>query len=132
MTSPERHHLPDTRASVTRRIAHTGDLDIYVTVGFFEESAKSLTDQPIEQPGEVFIKLGKEGSTLAGFADAIAILMSLLLQFGIPWDRVARKLRNTNFDPRNVEGKSITHVIVTAVDEILSQRGSTPDQGYSP
>lgn len=121
---PVRRRLPEVRASMTRRIELSGDLDIYVTIGFYEPIAE------IEQPGEVFIKIAKEGSTIAGLVDSLAVLMSLMLQYGVPWDRIALKLRHTKFEPMNSEGKSIVHVIVTAIDEILSHRGSQPNQGY--
>lgn len=132
MTAPNRYHLPETRESVTRRVSHSGDLDIYITVGFFEEHSRLVKDTPIAQPGEVFIKLGKEGSTLGGLADNIAVMMSLLLQYGVPWDRVARKLRFTNYEPRNENGMSIAHAVVCAVDGILSERGCDPKKGYEP
>jgi ribonucleoside-diphosphate reductase alpha chain len=113
MTEPDRMHLPDTPNSITRRIEHNQNLDIYVTVGFFETGI----------PGEVFVKIGKEGSTLAGLADWAAVLMSLMLQYHIPWERIARKVRHTNFEPINSEGKSIAHSIVAAVDLILETKG---------
>jgi ribonucleoside-diphosphate reductase alpha chain len=112
MFEPPRRKLPDTRSSITRRVEHVGDLDIYVTVGFFSRMHARV-------PGEVFVKIAKEGSTLAGMVDMTAILMSTMLQYGIPWDRIARNLRNTNFEPINIEGKSIAHAIVTAVDDLI-------------
>ena len=124
-----RTHLPATRASITRRIEHVGDLDIYITVGFYEPQRDLEAGTGIEQPGEVFIKIGKEGSTVGGLLDSVAVLMSLMLQYGVPWERIARKLRHTRFDPVNTEGKSIIHAVVSAVDEILSNRGSLPDRG---
>lgn len=105
-----RRHLPDTRPSLTSRIEHVGELDIYVTVGFYEDNT----------PGEVFIKIAKEGSTLAGLIDIIAVCMSLMLQYEVPWDRVSKKFRNTNFEPLNAEGKSIAHAIVTTVDRLIT------------
>ena len=107
-----RRHLPDTRPSLTHRIEHTPHLDIYVTVGFYDDNT----------PGEVFIKVAKEGSTLAGLIDIIAVCMSLMLQYGVPWDRVSRKFRDTNFEPLNMEGKSIAHAIVTTIDELIKGR----------
>ena len=129
-----RQRLPETRASVTHKIEHTNNMDIYVIVGFFDSHIpldSKIDAAPVEQPGEVFIKVGKEGSTLGGLCDMIAVTISLSLQYNIPWDRIARKMRNTNFEPVNLEGKSIMHAVVTAVDKILSERGSIPDKGYS-
>ena len=129
-----RQRLPETRASVIHKIEHTSNMDIYVIVGFFDSHIPLDSDvdaAPVEQPGEVFIKVGKEGSTLGGLCDMIAVTISLSLQYNIPWDRIARKMRNTNFEPENLEGKSIMHAVVAAVDKILSERGSIPDKGYS-
>lgn len=123
-TQPRRTRLPDTRASVTHRISHTGDLDVYITVGFYTPDKDS-----VEQPGEIFVKLGKEGSTLGGLVDGLAVSWSLALQYGIPWERLSRKLRDTKFEPLNHEGKSVLHAIVVAVDRILSERGSNPTKG---
>ena len=131
----DRKHLPDSRAATVRRVVHTDDkdvhIDIYVIVGFFEPYTTESRKDPnlVEQPGEVFIKLAKEGSTLGGMCDMLGITMSLMLQYGIPWSRIAIKMRNTNFDPVDGNGKSIAHSIVTAVDKILSDRGSLPDKG---
>jgi ribonucleoside-diphosphate reductase alpha chain len=104
-----RKHLPETRHSVTRRVPHLTDLDIYVVVGFFEDG----------EPGEIFIKLGKEGSTLRGLLDIIGLLMSQALQYGISWEQISKNIRNTNFEPRDSDGFSIGHTVVLAVDEIL-------------
>jgi ribonucleoside-diphosphate reductase alpha chain len=117
MREPDRARLPDTRQSVTRRIEHNQHLDIYVIVGFFEGGSA----------GEVFVKLGKEGSTLQGLTDGIAVMMSLMLQYGIPWERIGRKVRFTNFDPLNKDGHSVLHAIVESVDEIIKER--TPLDG---
>lgn len=125
-----RQRLPETRASITCKVEHTPNLDIYVIVGFFAASTKEEY-KDVEQPGEVFIKLAKEGSTLGGLCDVIGVMMSLMLQYDIPWDRIAKKVRDTNFEPTNQMGKSIAHTIVTAVDKILSDRGSIPDKGYN-
>lgn len=116
MIEPDRRRLPNTRKSVTRRIEHSGELDIYITVGFFDQMHACVA-------GEVFIKIGKEGSTLQGLMDIIAIQMSIMLQYGIPWPRIARKIRDTNFEPLNKDGKSVAHAIVQAVDELVLMGG---------
>ena len=108
-TEPPRRHLPTTRKSVTHVARHKGDLKIYIIVGFFTNG----------DPGEVFIKIGKEGSTLAGLLDILGVLISTMLQYEIPWERIARNLRDTNFEPLDSNGNSIAHVIVESVDKIL-------------
>jgi ribonucleoside-diphosphate reductase alpha chain len=85
---PTRHRLPDTRRSVTHKLSIDGH-EGYITVGLYEDGS----------PGELFIKMGKQGSTMSGLADTIGILTSLALQYGIPVDALARKLENMRFEP---------------------------------
>jgi len=101
--------MPVTRHSVTHVIRHTGDLKIYIIVGFFKNG----------DPGEVFLKIGKEGSTLAGLMDIIGVQMSQMMQHEIPFDTIGRNLLNTNFEPLDANGKSIAHAVVTAITKIL-------------
>ncbi len=70
-----------------------GTTDVYIIVG----------EYPNGSPGEVFIEVGKEGSTLQGVFDAIGILTSLLLQVGVPLPRIADKMIGMKFVP---EGKT--------------------------
>jgi ribonucleoside-diphosphate reductase alpha chain len=51
------------------------------------------------QPGEVFIKMAKQGSTMSGLVDTIAILISMALQYGVPVERLAEKFQDTRFEP---------------------------------
>ena len=106
---PPRRRMPVTRHSVTHMIRHSGQLKIYIIVGFFTNG----------DPGEVFLKIGKEGSTLAGLMDIIGIQMSQMMQHEIPWDTIGHNLLNTNFEPLDSNGKSIAHVIVLAITKIL-------------
>jgi len=128
----KRRRMPSTRPSVTTRVNHVGEMDLYITVGFFQPQQKETEADVFSyrQPGEVFIKIGKEGSTMAGLMDIIGVLMSLLLQYNVSWAQISRKLRDTNFEPSNAEGKSIAHSVVAAVDKILEERGSVSDRGY--
>lgn len=94
---PTRRRLPATRKSITHRVEITdmalGVTDVYIIVG----------EYPNGSPGEVFIKVGKEGSTLQGVFDAIGIQTSLLLQVGVPLPRIAEKMIGMKFVP---EGKT--------------------------
>lgn len=85
---PLRRHLPDERPAVTHKF-RVGDQEGYVTVGLFEDGA----------PGEVFIKIAKEGSTVSGLSDAVALLTSIALQYGVPLEKIADKLEQTRFEP---------------------------------
>lgn len=95
---PERQRLPDTRGSVTRKLSirrpDDEGIDVYVTVGFYESG----------DPGEVFIKVGKQGSTISGLLDAVAVCISVGLQHGILLSIYVRKLRHWSFDPSGATG----------------------------
>lgn len=106
---PPRRRMSSVRSSVTHCVRHSGDLKIYIIVGFFTNG----------DPGELFIKIGKEGSTLAGLMDIVGVCVSQMLQYSIPWDRIARSFYHTNFEPLNIEGKSIAHAIVEAADKLI-------------
>lgn len=86
--APQRERLPDTRQSVTHKFS-VGGLDGYVTVGLY----------PDGRPGEVFLTVAKEGSTVGGLLDTIGILASLALQHGVPVESLARKFERTSFPP---------------------------------
>src|SRR5208282_436033 len=83
-----RRRLPETRNSVTHKFSiasHEG----YITVGMYDDGA----------PGEIFIKMSKEGSTLSGFMDGFAMAVSIGLQYGVPLKSLVDKFINTRFDP---------------------------------
>lgn len=93
-TSPERERLPDLRPSITHKFtiqSGQGDMDCYMTVGFFDEEQR--------RPGEVFLRIGKAGSTLNALLDTIGILTSYGLQYGIPLDHLCGKLKGMRFEP---------------------------------
>lgn len=119
---PPRRRLPPTRRSITHTIRHSGDLKIYITVGFFTNG----------DPGEVFLKIGKEGSTLAGLMDIIGVQISQMMQHEIPWDRIGRRLLNTNFEPLDEHGRSIAHVIANAITGILINERTRVEKETDP
>jgi hypothetical protein len=85
---PTRHTLPNTRSSITHKFAIAGH-EGYLTIGLFENG----------QPGEVFIKMIKEGSTLSGLIQGFCRAFSLALQHGLsPADAVER-FRGMRFEP---------------------------------
>ena len=88
---PYRRHLPDERQSITHKF-RVGDQEGYVTVGLFEDGS----------PGEVFLKMAKEGSTVSGLTDAVALLTSIALQYGVSLDKLAGKLEQTRFEPYGI------------------------------
>ncbi|MHB9080394.1 MAG: TSCPD domain-containing protein [Pirellulaceae bacterium] len=87
---PQRRRLPDTRSSVTHKFSVSGH-EGYITVGLYPDGGNT--------PAEVFIRMAKQGSTIAGLVDTIAILTSLALQYGVTVDSLARKFQHTRFEP---------------------------------
>src|SRR5712664_516847 len=84
----QRRKLPDERKSITHKFS-VGGHEGYIIVGMYEEGA----------PGEIFIKMAKEGSTLSGFMDGLALTISVGLQYGVPLKAIVDKLTNTRFEP---------------------------------
>ncbi|MGQ9573037.1 MAG: vitamin B12-dependent ribonucleotide reductase [Dehalococcoidia bacterium] len=85
---PYRERLPDERQSITHKFA-VGEQEGYLTVGLYEDG----------RPGEIFVKIAKEGSTVSGLMDAVALLTSVSMQYGVPLEDITRKLKNTRFEP---------------------------------
>ena len=86
--SNQRSVLPTTRHSVTHKFAIAGH-EGYLTVGLFEDG----------QPGEIFIKMSKEGSTLSGLIQGFCRAFSLALQYGLSIEDAAARFRGMRFDP---------------------------------
>ncbi len=85
---PRRRKLPDERMSLTHKIGIAGH-EAYIHVGLYEDG----------QPGEIFIKMSKEGTTLSGVMDTLALSLSMNLQYGVPLEVLCNKLINTRFEP---------------------------------
>jgi ribonucleoside-diphosphate reductase alpha chain len=85
---PVRKRLPDTRVSKTHKFAIAGH-EGYVTVGLY----------PDGKPGEIFITMSKEGSTISGLMDAFATSISIGLQYGVPLQALVDKFKHTRFEP---------------------------------
>jgi ribonucleoside-diphosphate reductase alpha chain len=85
---PLRHRLPDTRKAVTHKFDIAGH-EGYLTVGLFGNG----------QPGEVFITMAKEGSTIGGLMDSIGTLTSMALQYGVPLEALVKKFAHQRFEP---------------------------------
>ncbi|MGA3264920.1 MAG: vitamin B12-dependent ribonucleotide reductase [Terracidiphilus sp.] len=88
-----RHRLPEERASITHKFSISGH-EGYITVGLY----------PTGQPGEIFIKMAKEGSTVSGLMDAFATSISLALQHGVPLKVLCEKFAHTRFEPSGWTG----------------------------
>jgi ribonucleoside-diphosphate reductase alpha chain len=88
-----RHRLQEERASVTHKFSIAGH-EGYITVGLY----------PTGQPGEIFIKMAKEGSTVSGLMDAFATSISIALQHGVPLKVLCEKFAHTRFEPSGWTG----------------------------
>jgi ribonucleoside-diphosphate reductase alpha chain len=86
---PLRKRLPAERNALTHRF-EVGGHEGYITVGLYDDG----------QPGEIFLKMAKEGSTVSGLMDAFATAVSLALQYGVPLQALVDKLSHTRFDPQ--------------------------------
>ena len=85
---PLRRRLPETRQAVTHKFDIAGH-EGYLTVGLFEDG----------NPGELFVTMAKEGSTIGGLMDAIGTLTSMALQYGVPLEALVRKFAHQRFEP---------------------------------
>ena len=88
-----RHKLQEERASITHKFK-VGDHEGYITVGLY----------PNGDPGELFVKMAKEGSTVSGLMDSFALAMSLALQHGVPLKVFCEKFAHTRFEPSGWSG----------------------------
>jgi ribonucleoside-diphosphate reductase alpha chain len=116
-----RHRLPEERASLTHKFAIAGH-EGYITVGLY----------PNGQPGEIFIKMAKEGSTVSGLMDTFATSISLALQHGVPLKVLCEKFAHTRFEPSGWSGNSKIGFAKSITDYIfrwLHYRFVEPEQG---
>ena len=112
-TKPHRRRLPNERAAVTHRFEISGH-EGYITVGLY----------PDGQPGEIFLKMAKEGSTVSGLMDTLATSVSLALQYGVPLKDVVNKFAHVRFEPSGFTGNSEIPIAKSLVDYIFRWLGS--------
>src|SRR6266478_8414058 len=92
-TPAVRRRLPDERHSLTHHFS-VGGQEGYVTIGLYEDGL----------PGEMFIRMAKEGSTVSGLMDSFATAVSLALQYGVPLRVLCDKFSHTRFEPSGWSG----------------------------
>ena len=109
-----RHRLPDTRESITHKFSISGH-EGYITVGLYEDS----------RPGEVFLTVAKQGSTLRGLLDTVAVLTSLSLQYGVPVEALARKFAFSQFEPSGHTTNPDIRVASSITDYVFRWLGRT-------
>ena len=105
---PVRRRLPDERQAITHKFDIAGH-EGYITVGLFEDGS----------PGEIFLVMAKEGSTISGFADAFAQAISYSLQFGVPLQVLVDKFSHVRFEPAGLTKNPDVRIAKSIVDYIF-------------
>src|SRR6202171_4348831 len=108
----QREKMPVERASVTHKFS-VGGHEGYITAGMYEDG----------RPGEIFIKMSKEGSTLSGIMDGLALTISLGLQYGVPLKVFVDKLLNTRFEPSGITANPNIRFVSSVLDYIARWLG---------
>jgi len=117
---PFRRRLPDTRHSITHKFSvasHEG----YLTVGLYEDN----------QPGELFITMAKEGSTIGGLMDVIGTCTSMSLQYGVPLIALVDKFRHARFEPSGMTSNKDIPFAKSLIDYVFCWLGCQFIPGYA-
>jgi ribonucleoside-diphosphate reductase alpha chain len=122
VAQPVRRKLPDERKAITHKFDIAGH-EGYITVGLFEDG----------QPGEIFLVMAKEGSTISGFADAFAQAISYALQYGVPLQALVDKFSHVRFEPSGMTRNPEIRFAKSIVDYIfrwLATKFLSPEAQY--
>ena len=117
---PQRRRLPDDRTEVGRKFK-VGEYEGYIHVGLFEDGT----------PGDIFVDIAKEGTTLAGLMNSFMISVSLGLQYGVPLEVYVSKFSHMRFEPSGMTNDADIRVAKSIVDYIFRWMGKkflTSDQ----
>ncbi len=117
--TPHRRRLPATRPSLTHKFDVAGH-EGYLNVGLYEDS----------QPGELFITMAKEGSTVGGMMDAFATAISLCLQYGVPLEALVKKFSHQRFEPAGMTSNRDIPFAKSIIDYIFRWMGLTFLEAY--
>ncbi len=118
-SGPRRRKLPDERRALTHKFS-VGGHEGYITVGLYDDG----------QPGEIFLTMAKEGSTISGLMDAFATAISLTLQYGVPLEALVEKFSHMRFEPAGYTKNPEIPIAKSLVDYIfryLASRFLTAD-----
>lgn len=120
VSAPKRERLPDTRQSITHKFNVSGH-EGYMTVGLYTDG----------RPGELFITMAKEGSTIGGLMDCFGTALSMSLQYGVPLNVYVEKFSHTRFEPMGHTKNPDIPIAKSVVDYIFRWLGQTfmPEQG---
>lgn len=109
---PVRKHLPDERRSLTHKFS-VGGHEGYLTVGFYEDG----------RPGEVFLRMSKEGSVISGLMDTIATMTSVALQYGVPLESLVEKFSHKRFEPSGYTNNKDIPIAKSIIDYVFRWLG---------
>mgnify|MGYP001150802377 FL=1 len=116
---PRRERLPDTRQSLTHKF-NVGGHEGYINVGLY----------PDGRPGELFLTMAKEGSTVGGMMDAFGTAISMSLQYGVPLEVLVNKFSHMRFEPMGHTANPDIRIAKSVVDYIFRWLGNTFLPGY--
>ncbi|RMD84076.1 MAG: vitamin B12-dependent ribonucleotide reductase, partial [Candidatus Dadabacteria bacterium] len=119
-TVPARRRLPDERRSITHKM-NVGGLEGYLTVGLYDDG----------KPGEIFLVVAKEGSTLSGIMDAFATAVSIALQYGVPLSALVKKFSHMRFEPSGFTQNPQIPMAKSIIDYVFRWLGAkflTPEE----
>jgi ribonucleoside-diphosphate reductase alpha chain len=108
-----RHRLPAERQAITHKFDISGH-EGYITVGLYDDG----------QPGEIFLKMAKEGSTISGLMDTFATTVSVALQYGVPLHDLVHKFAHVRFEPSGFTANPEIPIAKSIVDYIFRWLGS--------
>jgi ribonucleoside-diphosphate reductase alpha chain len=112
LAHPQRRRLPDDRTEVGRKFK-VGEYEGYIHVGLFEDGT----------PGDIFVDIAKEGTTLAGLMNSFMISVSLGLQYGVPLEVYVSKFSHMRFEPSGMTNDADIRVAKSIVDYIFRWMG---------
>jgi len=119
LSAPRRERLPDTRNSITHKFS-VGSHEGYITVGLYEDG----------RPGELFITMAKEGSTIGGLMDCFGTAVSMGLQYGVPLEVYVNKFSHSRFEPMGPTANPDIPLAKSIIDYIVRWLGMTFITGY--
>jgi ribonucleoside-diphosphate reductase alpha chain len=109
---PVRRKLPDEREAVTHKFSIAGH-EGYLTIGLYED----------RKPGEIFLRMAKEGSTVSGLMDTIATMTSIALQYGVPLKTLVDKFSHTRFEPAGFTNNREIPIAKSMMDYVFRYLG---------
>jgi len=114
-----RRTMPDTRMSITHKFEIAGH-EGYITAGLYDDG----------QPGEVFVQMSKEGSTIGGLMDTVATLTSMSLQYGVPLEQLVNKFAYQRFEPSGFTKNPDIRTAFSITDYVFRWLGCEFIKGY--